>query len=106
VALLIKKRIVSVFRKKGIDLQQRFIIMSSDFFLDHGSDVTISDNGIGFQPEDEEKIFEMFYRVREKKYRGSGIGLPICKKIMDIHGGFVTAKCDPECTTFSCYFPI
>jgi len=32
VALLIKKRIVSVFRKKGIDLQQRFIIMSSDFF--------------------------------------------------------------------------
>jgi len=42
--------------------------------------VTISDNGIGFQPEDEEKIFEMFYRVREKKYRGSGIGLPICKK--------------------------
>ena len=80
--------------------------MSSDFSLDHGSDVTISDNGIGFQPEDEEKIFEMFYRVREKKYRGSGIGLPICKKIMDIHGGFVTAKCDPECTTFSCYFPI
>jgi len=68
--------------------------------------VTVSDNGIGFQPEDEEKIFEMFYRVHEKKYRGSGIGLPICKKIMDIHGGFITAKCNPECTVFSCYFPI
>ena len=68
--------------------------------------VTISDNGIGFQKEDEEKIFEMFYRVHEKKYRGSGIGLPICKKIMDIHGGFITAGCDPECTTFNCYFPI
>jgi len=68
--------------------------------------VTVSDNGIGFQPEDEEKIFEMFYRVHEKKYRGSGIGLPICKKIMDIHGGFITAKCNPECTDFSCYFPI
>jgi len=68
--------------------------------------VTVSDNGIGFQPEDEEKIFEMFYRVHEKKYRGSGIGLPICKKIMDIHGGFITAKCNPDCTEFNCYFPI
>jgi signal transduction histidine kinase len=68
--------------------------------------VKVSDNGIGFLPEDEEKIFEMFYRVHEKKYRGSGIGLPICKKIMDIHGGFITAKCNPECTEFSCYFPI
>ena len=68
--------------------------------------VTVSDNGIGFLPEDEEKIFEMFYRVHEKKYRGSGIGLPISKKIMDIHGGFIAAKCNPECTEFNCYFPI
>jgi len=85
----------------GSEINHPNAIPGSSYFV-----VTISDNGIGFQPEDEEKIFEMFYRVHEKKYRGSGIGLPICKKIMDIHGGFITAKCNPGCTEFNCYFPI
>ncbi len=68
--------------------------------------ITISDNGIGFNIEHAVKIFEMFYRGHEKtKYRGSGIGLAICKKIMAIHNGFIRAECNPECTTFHCYFP-
>ena len=88
-------------QKKASEITHPKIIRDSNYFV-----ITISDNGIGFQQEDAEKIFEMFYRVHEKKYRGSGIGLPICKKIMDIHGGFITAECNPECTTFNCYFPI
>jgi signal transduction histidine kinase len=73
----------------------------------HYDKISIVDNGIGFDPEEGEKIFTMFYRIEKKgKHKGSGIGLAICKKIMDLHGGFIASECTPECTTFKCYFPI
>jgi len=69
--------------------------------------ISVIDNGIGFDPKEGEKIFTMFYRLHEKdKRKGPGIGLAICKKIMDLHGGFIASECTPECTTFKCYFPI
>jgi len=68
--------------------------------------VSVIDNGIGFDPQESEKIFTMFYRLNEKGKQKGGIGLAICKKIMDLHGGFITAECKPECTTFKCYFPV
>jgi len=68
--------------------------------------ISVIDNGIGFDPQEGEKIFTMFYRRNEKgKQKGSGIGLAICKKIMDLHDGFIASECTPECTTFRCYFP-
>lgn len=68
--------------------------------------ISVIDNGIGFDPSEEEKIFTMFYLLHERgKTKGSGIGLAICKKIMDLHGGFISAECTPECTTFRCFFP-
>lgn len=68
--------------------------------------ISMIDNGIGFDPQEGEKIFTMFYRVNEKGKHKGGIGLAICKKIMDLHGGFIASECTPECTTFKCYFPI
>ncbi len=68
--------------------------------------ISIIDNGIGFDPQEGEKIFTMFYRLNEKGKQKGGIGLAICKKIMDLHGGFIASECTPECTTFKCYFPI
>jgi signal transduction histidine kinase len=68
--------------------------------------ITVSDDGIGFDKTEHEKIFTMFYRLHDKgKYRGSGIGLSICKRIMELHGGFISAECVPNCTRFHCYFP-
>lgn len=69
--------------------------------------ITILDNGKGFKQEEAENIFEMFYKITEKgKFRGSGIGLAICKKIMDIHQGFITAIGKPDMgAAFHCYFP-
>jgi light-regulated signal transduction histidine kinase (bacteriophytochrome) len=68
--------------------------------------ISVMDNGIGFDPKDADKIFTMFYKLGEKgKNKGSGIGLAICKKIMDLHGGFIVAECIPECTIFRCFFP-
>lgn len=71
--------------------------------------ISIADNGIGFEEEYAEKIFEMFFRLHEKKdkYKGSGVGLCVCRKIVTMHGGFITAEGIPaHGATFNCYFPL
>lgn len=69
--------------------------------------ISISDNGIGFEPEYNEKIFEVFYRLHtESEYKGTGIGLAIVKKIVENHGGIITADSkENEGTTFDIYIP-
>jgi PAS domain S-box-containing protein len=70
--------------------------------------ITVSDNGIGFPAEEAQKIFDIFYRLHPRnKYRGSGIGLSICRKIMEMHGGFIIAESvREEGASFHCYFPV
>jgi hypothetical protein len=55
--------------------------------------IEINDNGIGFKSEHAEKIFQPFVRLHGKsQFSGNGIGLAICKKIMDIHHGIIYAE--------------
>lgn len=50
----------------------------------------IADNGIGFQPEDQKSAFDVFKRFGgSQKIEGSGLGLPICKRIIELHGGSI-----------------
>jgi len=57
---------------------------------------TFSDNGIGFDDNIKDKIFGIFYRSSQAKdYKGTGIGLAIVKKIIDKHGGKITAQGTP-----------
>lgn len=55
--------------------------------------IAFQDEGIGIERTEMTKIFEPFYRTQNaKKYRGHGIGLSICKRIIQIHGGRITVK--------------
>ena len=69
--------------------------------------VSISDNGIGFETKYNEKIFNLFQRLHSRnEYSGTGIGLSICKKIIENHGGFITASGEPDKgATFTIYIP-
>ncbi len=59
--------------------------------------ITIKDNGIGFNDQYTDKIFKMFERLHGRmEYSGSGIGLAICKKIVQRHGGTIGAMSAPD----------
>jgi light-regulated signal transduction histidine kinase (bacteriophytochrome) len=70
--------------------------------------ISISDNGIGFESQYNEKIFEVFQRLhRKNEYKGTGIGLAIVKKIVENHGGIITANGElNKGVTFDIYIPI
>lgn len=69
---------------------------------------TFTDNGIGFEPEYSQKIFELFNRLHNRaNYPGTGIGLAICKKIAENHEGYILANGKPGIgADFIFYLPI
>jgi hypothetical protein len=69
--------------------------------------IQVSDNGIGFEQQYADRIFELFQRLHGKeKYQGTGIGLAIVKKIVENHNGFITAKGQlDKGATFDIYIP-
>ncbi len=69
--------------------------------------ISITDNGIGFEQAQAENIFTLFNRLHsDKEYSGTGIGLTICKKIVENHKGFITVEGFPNIgSTFNIYLP-
>lgn len=69
--------------------------------------ISIEDNGIGFKQEYAERIFELFQRLHGRsEYEGTGVGLAICKKIVQNHHGFIKAHGQPGVgATFTVFLP-
>jgi len=70
--------------------------------------ITFKDNGLGFEQKYAEKIFQLFNRLHGKKeFPGTGVGLAICKKIVENHKGYIFAKGKPdEGAVFEIYLPV
>jgi len=71
--------------------------------------ISVQDMGIGIAPDDQERIFDRYYRVKDLSSRyiaGFGIGLYLCKEIIELHGGSITVdSIINESTTFSVTIP-
>jgi len=104
------------FRKKGVDpivhIEAKKMY-DQDHSLPANSNghkyykVNISDNGIGFDPKYSDEIFVVFKRLNSyHEYEGTGVGLSICKKIIEKHNGSILAQSEPgKGSTFSFVLP-
>ncbi|AHG05000.1 histidine kinase [Halobacterium sp. DL1] len=70
-------------------------------------EISVQDEGIGIEPEEHDRIFEVFQRLQSRdNYGGSGIGLALCERIIERHGGEIRVESEPgEGATFSFTLP-
>jgi len=71
-------------------------------------EIAVADDGIGFDEKYLDRIFQVFQRLHGKsQYSGTGIGLAICKKVIENHKGYIDASSQPNAgATFRIYLPL
>jgi len=76
------------------DVSPRVVVRSGP--ADGGWEIAVADNGIGIEPRNADRVFEMFARVHGgADYRGTGLGLAICRRIVERHGGRLWVEANP-----------
>lgn len=93
---------ISSEKGKGINFNNPKLVPEQNY-----CHITIKDNGIGFEKEYSDRVFEIFQRLHGKDaYSGTGIGLAIVKKIVENHNGFISAHGEVgKGATFDIYIP-
>ena len=97
-----------------VSVQSRTVLPESvpDTVLNRASQewiaVDVTDNGIGFEEKYQERIFQLFERLHSRSaYSGTGIGLAICRKVAENHGGTILAHSQPgQGAVFTVFLPI
>jgi light-regulated signal transduction histidine kinase (bacteriophytochrome) len=99
----LEKPLIQISCQVRLDVFSPALNREADFY-----EITVNDNGIGFEPKFEEHIFEVFKRLHaQHEFGGNGIGLAICKRIVSNHQGLITAKSKPgEGSSFSILPPV
>lgn len=86
------------------------VITAQANVMDRNLTVSVSDNGSGISPKDLPHVFEHFYRAeksRSRNYGSAGLGIAICKKVIENHGGKIWVESIPNTITkFSFTLPI
>lgn len=87
----------------AVKFTQEGTVICSAFVSGQNLQIEVTDTGIGIAPEDQEKVFERFQQVGDvltDKPKGTGLGLPICKQIIEYHGGriWVNSQLSQGCT--------
>jgi signal transduction histidine kinase len=97
-----------LIRIQGRILNSAFAGAPEEDPLAEQCELTIQDNGIGFDERYLDKIFAVFQRLHGRnEYEGTGVGLAVCRRITDRHGGTINAKSKPgEGATFIVTLPV
>jgi PAS domain S-box-containing protein len=92
------------FRREGVPP----LVVVAGSIEGENAQIVVTDNGIGFEEKYAERIFTMFERLHGRgSYEGTGIGLAICRKIVERHGGEVMARSTPGIgSTFTITLPL
>ncbi len=82
---------------RGKHLRPGDRLLGGDFADEDVCQIVVKDNGIGFDEKYLDRIFDVFQRLHPRGvHEGTGVGLAICRKIVDRHGGTITARTEPE----------
>ena len=97
-----KKPLIRIYAK-NVDDPERSGIRAGEQYVD----IFVEDNGIGFEERYIDRIFSLFRRLHGRNaYQGTGMGLPVCRRIVERHNGTITATSTPgKGTTFIITLP-
>ena len=92
-----------ILRKNEVTGRYKNILDAPSFV-----ELKFTDNGIGFDQKYDRRVFEIFQRLQDRStYGGTGIGLAVCKKIVENHHGLISVASTPgEGTTFTVILPM
>ena len=96
------------FHRPGVPPVVRVSAAVSNGALPKVAEIRVEDNGIGFDEKYLDRIFNIFQRLHGRgEYEGTGIGLAVCRKIVERHGGTIAAASTPgKGAAFTCRLPV